>query len=125
MSTTAEPPVIDPAAAAADEEDGGDALFPAADYTDPKLALDSVDGESIDKIAVAFSGRVLLDRSSAADVDLYRRLLLGKDVDLRVSGKVSGTGAGYTTNREGDLDAVVGTKTVKVESCFRPAAEEL
>jgi hypothetical protein len=31
---------------------------------------------------------------------------------------VSGVGTGWTTNREGDLDAVVGERTLKVDSVW-------
>lgn len=110
---------------AAEAPNGQGTLVDPADYTDPELALPKVDGESIDKIELAFSGRVFLDRSSKADVALFRDLKLGRDVTLMVEARCQGTGATGSTNREGDLDVVVGGKRLKVHSVYRPAAEDL
>lgn len=96
-----------------------------ADYDDPELALPKVDGESIDRIAFTFAGTVFLDRSDPNDVKLYRALKLGHDVTLMVEGKCLGTGAKGATNRDGELDVVLGSKRVKVTSVYRPAAEDL
>lgn len=100
-------------AAAADE-----ALFDKAQYDSPELAIPKVDGQGIDKIRVAFTGSVMLDRSDPRDVALFNKLTLGKDVELRVAGKVSRTATGWTTNREGDLDAVVGERTCKIDTVW-------
>jgi hypothetical protein len=67
----------------------------------------------------------MLDRSDKADVALYNRLSLNKDVELRVAGRVNGTGARGATNREGDLDVIVGKKTFKVETVWVLSPEDL
>lgn len=121
-----------------DQDDDGDAGDPIVEPTGQAAAFDrgqyeleglqipKVDGQSIDKIAVKFSGRVMLDRSNEADVAMFNRLRLGQDVELRISAKVSNSGgAGYTTSKEGDLDAIVGSKTVTVESVWVLAPEQL
>lgn len=113
-----------------DDQDGPDPekgeLFNRDQYELEGLQIPKVDGQSIDKIAVKFSGRVMLDRSDEADVAMFNRLRLGQDVELRISAKVSNSGgAGFTTSKEGDLDAIVGSKTVTVESVWVLAPEQL
>lgn len=100
-------------------------LVDPSEYDDPELAIAKVDGNSIDRIALKFSGTVYLDRSDAADVKLYNALKLGRDVTIMVEGKCLGTAGKGATNREGELDVVVGEKTVKVTTVYRPAAEDL
>jgi hypothetical protein len=123
MTTTAVEPATEPAEAgdATQEDPEGDALFDAQRFESEELALPKIDGEGVDKIAAKFSGRVMLDRSDPRDVDLIRRMKLGQDVTVMVEAKVSGKGHGFTTNKEGDLDAVVHEVALKVESVYRPA----
>ena len=112
-------------AAAPAAEATQETAFDAAQYDKPELQIAKVDGQGIDKIRVAFSGSVMLDRSDPADVALFNKLMLGKECELRVAGKVSKTATGWTTNREGDLDAVVGERTVKVDTVWVLTAEGL
>lgn len=95
-------------------------LLDPARYDDPELAIPKVDGNQIDRIALQFSGTVYLDRSDPADVALYKKLALSGELTLQIEGKCSKTAAGFTTNKDGDLDVVVGTKTVKVETVYVP-----
>lgn len=107
------------------DDPDGKALFDRSAYEREDLAISKVDGQQIDKIAVKFAGRILLNRSDPADVALYNRLTMGKEVELRCAGKVTAVGAGWTTNRDGDLDAIVGEKAIKVETVWVLAPEEL
>lgn len=107
------------------ETTGQAAAFDRSQYELEGLQIARVDGESIDKIRIDFSGSVMLDRSSEADVALFNRLKLGKDCELRCAGTVSGVKTGYTTSKDGDLDAVVGGKTVKVSTVWVLEAEQL
>lgn len=100
-------------------------LFDKSDYDREDLAIPKVDGEQIDKIRFAFSGSVMLDRSEIADVALFNGAKLGKDLELRISAKVAGVGTGFTTNKDGDLDVIVGEKKLKVESVWVLDPEEL
>jgi hypothetical protein len=102
----------------------GDGLFDRSQYEREDLAIPKVDNQPIDKIAVKFAGRVMLDRSDPADVALFNKLVLGKEVELRCSGKVSRVGTGWATNREGDLDAVVGERQLHVDSVWVLSPEE-
>lgn len=117
-----------------DDEDAGDpiveatgqaAAFDRTQYELEGLQIPKVDGESIDKIRIDFSGSVMLDRSNEADVAMFNRLKLGKDCELRCAGTVSGVKTGYTTSKDGDLDAVVGGKTVKVSTVWVLEPEQL
>jgi hypothetical protein len=103
----------------------GAALFDRSQYEREGMQIPKVDGQSIDRIAVAVTGEIMLDRSNEADVALYNRLALGREVELRVAGKVQATGAKGATNRDGDLDVVVGKKTVKVDTVWVLQAEDL
>ncbi len=122
--TTAAPAAAEPATSEETEtsEPNPDAekgeLFDRSQYEREDLAIPKISGNPIDKIRVKFGGSILLDRSDPADVALYNKLTLGKDVELRVAGKVAHEGGGYTTNRDGDLDAVVGEKSVKVDTVW-------
>lgn len=113
--TTPTPPV--------DPPDG--ALFEKADYNDPRLALDTVDDKDVDKIQLEFSGSVMLDRRDPADVAVMRDLALGKSLELRVAATVKSKKHGYTTGKEGVLDAVVYTGGLKVDTVYVLKPEEL
>lgn len=107
------------------EPTGQAAAFDRTQYELEGLQIAKVDGEAIDKIRVDFSGSVMLDRSSEADVALFNRLRLGQDCELRCAGTVSGVKTGYTTSKDGDLDAVVGGKTIKVSTVWVLDPEQL
>ena len=113
-----------PAGTPAPDPDGK-ALFDASDYDREDLAIPKIDGEQITKIRVDFSGSVMLDRSDPADVKLFNGARLGKELELRVAGRITGVGTGFTTNKDGDLDVVVGKKTLKVETVWVLDPEEL
>lgn len=101
------------------EEGGQTQVFDKSDYDREDLALPKVDGEATDKIAIKFSGRVMLDRTDPRDVALMRAMRLGSDITLMVEAKCAGKGHGFTTNKEGDLDAVVLEHVAKVHSVYR------
>jgi len=102
-----------------DEEKDG--LFDRTQYEREDLQIPKIDGNTIDRIAVKFAGEVFLDRSSPADVALFNRLVLGHDVTLMVEGHCSATGAEGATDRDGDLDVVVGQRSIKVNTVYVPA----
>lgn len=141
MTQATEPTTLDPGAeldrqvetdeaaldavAEAPPETDSDALFDKAAYDDPALRLPKVDGEHVDKIALKFSGTIFLDRKNPQDVDLIRKMRLGRDVTLQVEGRCQGRGYEYATNKEGDLDVVIQANRVKVETVYTPKPEEL
>lgn len=95
---------------------GTKTLFDASDYEREDLAVPKIDGNAIDRLALAFSGGIMLDRSEPKDVALYNRVHGQKTIELWVEAKWGGTLASPNTNRDGDLDVIVGRKTLKVES---------
>lgn len=99
----------------------GKALFDRSQFEREDLAIPKVDGNPIDRIAIKVVGNVYIDRSEPADVALYNKLMLGHDVTLMVEGKCSNTSAKGATDREGDLDVIVGVKQVKVHTIYVPA----
>ena len=99
-------------------------LFNASDYDREDLQIPKIDGQSIDRISIKWSGEVFLDRSDPDDVAVYNALRLGKDVSLLVEAKCSSTGAKGATDREGDLDVIVATKGLKVHSLMRAAGTD-
>lgn len=94
-------------------------------YEREDLAIPKVDGQQIDKIRIDFGGSIMLDRSDPADVALYNKLILGKELELRVAGKVGGLGTALNTSRDGDLDVLVGRKKIQVTTVYVLTAEEL
>lgn len=111
------PATVDSDPDPADTSDGN-ALFDASDYEREDLAIPKVDGNQIDRIAIKVSGRVMLDRSDPADVALFNRLKLNQEVEIRCAGKITGLGTGFTTGKDGDLDAVVSSKNLKVDTVW-------
>lgn len=101
------------------------ALFDASDYDREDLALPKVDGHPIDRISVAFNGEIMLDRSNPDHVQLWRRLLIGKEVELWVTAKGKGVASTGATNREGDLDVIVGKRTVAITTVRILGPEDL
>jgi hypothetical protein len=67
-----------------------EAAFDAAQFDDPALKLEYVDGKKVDKISVRFAGTVELTRSNPEHVALYRRLALGKEIDFADMPQLSG-----------------------------------
>jgi hypothetical protein len=125
MTTIEEtPPVAAPDDDDTSAPDDGTALFDRSQYDREELQLPKIDGEPTDKIAIRFSGRVMLDRTDPNDVALMRAMRMGNDITLHVEATCSGKGWGYTTNRDGDLDAVVLEHTAKVHTVYRPALTE-
>lgn len=106
-----------------EEAKAEDELFDRSQYEREDLKLDKVDGNQVDRIALKFSGTVFLDRSDPADIALYRRLALGRDVTLQVEGRCNATGAKGATDREGDLDVIIGEKGVKVHTVYLAVAD--
>lgn len=128
-ATVEEAPVADPLADAAETltnavaatidrgltQQGEKTLFDVAEYDDPSLALPGVDGRGIERIAIAFTGEVMLDRADKDHVALFKRLKLGQTVELWVEARGLGFAAKGATNKDGELDVVVAKRTISVQ----------
>lgn len=88
------------------------------------LSLPRIDGQSIDRIDVNFSGSIRLDRSDPADVALFKRLALGKEVDLRVVGVAAGKDARISYDEDGYPGETTARAKVKVTTLYRPISED-
>jgi hypothetical protein len=91
-----------------DEKDTKGKLFEM-----PKI---EVDDSNPTAVTIAFSGSVTLDRSQQSDIDLYNRLKAGKVFDLQVSGFVKGPKTTHRRDSEGNVDAVMQTKSLVIDS---------
>ena len=81
-----------------------------------QLAIPGMDGYKAEKIAVAFSGGVDLDRTSTEDLDFVNGLTLGKQVTLTVVATVTKKGFSLTTKDEIDAAGYgVGLKVHSLE----------
>lgn len=101
----------------------GRALFDPGAYDDPELAVPKIDGLSPDELAITFTGTIKLDRSSPADVALYRRISDGRELELRIAGTHAGS-AGKVAEKD-ESNWIVGTKTVKVATVWVLDPEDL
>lgn len=103
---------------------GQTAAFDPSQYDREDLQIPKIDGQSIDRIAIKFGGEIHLDRSDPSDVALYNALRFGKDVAMLIEGRCNSTGAKGATDREGDLDVVIGQKSLKIHSISKPAGAD-
>lgn len=90
-------------------------LFDQQKYDDPRLKLQS-DNRNVDKIAVAFSGTVMLDRNNPDHVDVIRQAKIGAEMNMAIAG-VDGTWAGHADVAKMTDDGYVEevTRTVKLK----------
>ena len=67
-------------------------------------------------IKLAFSGNIELDRNVASDAKFYNTLKAGNDITLSVDAFVAGPKNTHRRDSEGNVDAVVQTKSLIVHS---------
>jgi hypothetical protein len=98
-------------------------LFDKSAYLDAPM----IDGQAADHIVVAFSGSIKWDATDAQGRMMFEKLVLGKDVDLRISGVVAKKhGSWKLAGKEGEEQEVVtGQCSVKVTDLFVLAPEDL
>jgi hypothetical protein len=109
-------PIVDPG--------GQTAIIDRSQYEREDLQIPKVDNQSIDRIEIKFTGSIFLDRSEPSDVAVYNELRFQRDVSLLIEAKCSNVAAKGATDRDGDLDVVVGSKTLKVHSLSKPAGAD-
>lgn len=81
-----------------------------------ELPAITIDESNPTAILIAFSGSVTLDRSQKSDADIYNSLKHGKLFDLQLSGLVTGSKKTHRRDSEGNVDAVVETKSLVIDS---------
>lgn len=107
-----------------EDEGGQTTIIDRSAYEREDLQIPKIDGNTVDRISLKFSGEVFLNRSDPSDVAVYNELRLGRDVGLLIEAKCSSTAGKGATDRDGDLDVVVGTKGLKVHSISKPAGAD-
>lgn len=89
-----------------------------------------IEGKTVDKIELGFTGRLALDINDEADADLYNALALGRTVyfsmtvenhDIELEGTVVGTPHGITLDAEGWEKNLTGRRRIRIHSGDRPA----
>jgi hypothetical protein len=69
-------------------------------------------------IKLAFSGSVELDRTSGKDVAFYNDLAAGQECELVIYCHAAGATMRHRRDAEGDVDAIVQTKSLVVTGLF-------
>lgn len=69
-------------------------------------------------VKLAFSGSVELDRTNAEQVGFYNKLAAGRTCEINVTVHVAGAKMSHRRDSEGDVDAVVQTKSLIVSDVF-------
>ena len=72
----------------------------AFDTTVYDLPIPKLDGHKADKLTIAFSGSVELDRTNSDDLELIDALTLGRDVEMRVTATVTRKGFTLAAGKE-------------------------
>ncbi len=81
----------------------------------PRVAV-TIDEADPGVIKLAFSGSIELNRADPSDVAFYNSLKAGTDTDLNVQAFVAGPKNAHRRDSEGNVDAVVQTKSLIVHS---------
>ena len=92
-----------------------EAIFDASGYD---LPIPRLDGHKADRLSIAFSGGVELDRTSEDDLSLVEGLKLGHEVELRVIATVTKKGFTLNTGKDDEPDKTgygVGLKVNSLE----------
>lgn len=106
------------------EDSGQTAIIDRSAYEREDLQIPKIDDQTVDRIALKFTGTIFLDRSDPSDVAVYNKLRFGKDVELLIEAKCLGIGGTGATNKDGNLDVVVGTKGLKIHTLRKPAGAD-
>jgi hypothetical protein len=69
-------------------------------------------------VKLAFSGGVELDRTDAKHVEFYNKLRAGESCEVVVTVHVAGAKMRHRRDSEGDVDAVVQTKSLVVSDVY-------
>ncbi len=95
-------------------------LFNSSAY----VAVPEVDGQTIDKLVIAFSGSVAYDATDEEGAKMFNDLALGKAVELRVAGFVSKKEGAYKVTAT-EEEVVTGKATVRVNTLYLLTPEHL
>ena len=105
---------------AAKQMDSESELFDGSAY----VAVPEVDGRSTDKLVISFSGSVAYDATDEEGAKMFNDLALGKAVELRVAGFVSGKQGAYKVTAT-EEEVVTGKAVIKVDTLYLLTPESL
>lgn len=111
-----------------EESQGAVAMPPSDEETlfEPSayVAVPEVDGQTTDKLVIAFSGSVAYDATDEEGAKLFNDLALGKAVELRIAGYVAAKAGGYKVTAT-EEEVVTGKAVVKVDTLYLLSPEHL
>lgn len=96
-----------------------DAIFDASQFD---LPIPRLDGRKADKLVVSFGGQIELDRTSDDDLAFVEDLMLGRDVELRITASVARKGFSHAAGKEDGPDTIGYGISLKVHSLEVPAS---
>lgn len=97
-----------------------DALFESGAY----LQVPVMDGHPSDKLVFAFGGSINFEAGDPEGRDLFEKLTLGRDVELRVSGFVGSKQGSFKKGKD-DEEIITGKVGVKIDSIYVLGPEDL
>ncbi len=90
-----------------------------------QLTLLEVDGHTVDRLVIKFSGSVELDLGDDTDVEMYQQLLLGGRAAFLVYGDIAAKATAFKPATDDKPSEVTRTATMKVDSLGDNAVEQL
>lgn len=95
-------------------EPQGEQLFDGDRFLDPDLILDSHDGRNVDEIRLPFSGTIVLNRHSKADVAFFKGLHQGRRYDLEAVEVTVVAAEKSSYDKDGDEKTLAAVKSLRV-----------
>lgn len=77
---------------------------PTVESRAKQLQIPGFEGHTVDTVKVSFSGTVALNKHDPDVVELFRRMKLGKRVDLHISGVVAGHSFAHKVSDEDGVE---------------------
>lgn len=112
-----------PLAAVADGTSEGENPDLGRIFDVPRIAV-MLDESDPNVLKLAFSGQYELDRDNANQVAFFNHLKAGEPAELVVTVHVAGSNKRHRRDSEGDVDAIVETKSLVVSDVFVRVNEE-
>ena len=88
----------------------------------PRVAV-KLDDSDPTVVKIAFGGSIELDRGNAQQIEWYNALRAGGESDVAITVHVAGSRKRHRRDSEGDVDAIVETKSLIVSDVYFERAE--
>lgn len=89
----------------------------------PRIAI-GIDDSDPTVVKLAFSGTVELDRGNAQQIEFYNLLRAGQESDVALTVHVAGAHKRHRRDSDGDVDAIVETKSLIVSDVYFERADD-